>query len=145
MINRGEQLAKLSQEHEASLVLAKALLEVAERADEQELLATIDKLKTYNDEELELHFQHEERTVFAPIFKEHREHIPFATALLKDHGEMRRLIPNLHIGAAREQIHYFAELLRKHTLQEEQELFPLIAEQFTDEQLAAIVDFTPIH
>lgn len=144
-MNRSEYLAKLSQEHEESLALAKELLEVVKRADEQEVLATIDKLKNYNDDELELHFQHEERTVFAPIFKEHREHIPMATALLKEHGEMRRLIPNLHVGAAVEQINYFAKLLEKHTLQEEQELFPLIADQFSDEQLQAIVDFTPIH
>lgn len=144
-MSRGEQLAKLSEEHQASLVLAKELLAVVERADEQELQATIDRLQSYNDEELELHFQHEERTVFAPIFQEHREHIPLATALLKEHGEMRRLLPNLQQGVAVEQIRYFATLLEKHSLQEEQELFPAIAKQFSDEQLAAIVDFIPIH
>lgn len=144
-MNRNEYLAKLSQEHAESLVLAKELLEIAERADEQEMLTTIDRLKAYNEDELELHFQHEERTVFAPIFKEHREHIPFATALLKEHGLMRRLIPNLQLGTASEQINYLAGLLEKHTLQEEQELFPIIAEQFSDEQLKAIVDFVPIH
>lgn len=144
-MNRGEQLAKLSQEHQASLTFAKKLRAVSLRGDKKEMLQTIEALKEYNETELELHFQHEERTIFAPIFKEHTAHIPLSKDLLKEHGVMRLLIPNMNEEEAQDQLMYFAALLEKHTLQEDKELFPIVAKEFSDEQLAAIVDFTPIH
>ncbi len=71
-MKRAEQLQDLSREHHDSLVMAKRIAEVAEGGDDTEILEAIETVKNYYETELEVHFQHEERTIFAPIFKEYR-------------------------------------------------------------------------
>ena len=78
-MKRAEQLEDLSREHHGSLVMAKRIAEVIEAGDDAEIMEAIDMVKNYYESELEVHFQHEERTIFAPIFKEYREHIGIAT------------------------------------------------------------------
>jgi len=88
-MKRMKQLHKLSHEHHGSLVMAKKIAKVAEEGTDEELAEAIATIKEYYDSELEEHFQHEERTIFAPIFKHYKEHIGIATLLLKEHGYIR--------------------------------------------------------
>ncbi|MEB8431604.1 hemerythrin domain-containing protein [Cocleimonas sp. KMM 6892] len=143
-MKRAEQLQDLSREHHGSLVMAKRIAEVAESGDEAAIAEAIEKVKDYYENELEVHFQHEERTIFAPIFKEYREHIGIATQLLKEHGAMRMLMPKLHVASAREDLAEFASMLKNHTRIEERELFPIVESIFSDEQLDAILNFVPL-
>lgn len=143
-MKRAEQLQKLSREHHGSLVMAKNIAKVAEEGGDEELLEAIETIKSYYSDELEEHFQHEERTIFALIFKQHREHIVLATTLLKEHGFIRLLIPKLALETARKDLAEFAEVLKKHTRMEENELFPLIETLFSDEQLDAVLNFVPL-
>lgn len=143
-MKRAEQLQDLSREHHGSLVMAKRIAEVAETGDDAEIQEAIETVKNYYESELEVHFQHEERTIFAPIFKEYREHIGIATQLLKEHGAMRMLMPKLHVANAREDLAEFADMLKNHTRMEERELFPLIESTFTNEQLDAVLNFVPL-
>ncbi len=143
-MKRAEQLQDLSREHHQSLVMAKRIAEVAENGSDEELLAAIEKVKDYYETELEIHFQHEERTVFAPIYKEYKEHIGLASGLLKEHGAIRLLIPTLNLDNARDGLAGFAEVLKNHTRVEERELFPIIEELFTEEQLNAVLEFVPL-
>ena len=143
-MKRAEQLQDLSREHHQSLVMAKRMAEVAEKGSDEELLAAIEKVKAYYEDELEVHFQHEERTIFAPIYKEYKEHIGLATGLLKEHGAIRLLIPQLNLATAKEDLAGFAEVLKNHTRVEERELFPIIEELFTEEQLDAVLNFVPL-
>ena len=143
-MKRLEQLHKLSKEHHQSLVMAKHISEIAKSEDHKELLEAIEKVKHYYDDELEEHFQHEERTIFAPIFKEYREHIGIATSLLKEHGYIRMLIPKMTLETAQKDLAEFGSMLKTHTRVEERELFPLIEKLFSDEQLNAILNFVPL-
>ena len=143
-MKRAEQLQDLSREHHDSLVMAKRIAEVAEGGDDTEILEAIETVKNYYETELEVHFQHEERTIFAPIFKEYREHTGIATQLLKEHGAMRMLMPKLHVASAREDLAEFATMLKNHTRMEERELFPIVESNFSDEQLDAVLNFVPL-
>ncbi len=143
-MKRAIQLQDLSREHHDSLVLAKRLGEAVEDGSDEALLAAIEKVKHYYENELEVHFQHEERTIFAPIFKEYKEHIPLAGPLLKEHGAMRLLVPSLMLGNAKEGLAEFAYILKTHTRVEERELFPIIENLFTEEQLDAVLNFVPL-
>lgn len=143
-MKRAEQLQNLSREHHDSLVLAKRLFEVVEDGSDEALLGAIEKVKNYYEDELEIHFQHEERTIFSPIFKEYKEHIPLAGPLLKEHGAMRLLVPRLTLENAKELLTEFAEMLKAHTRIEERELFPIVEDLFTAEQLDAVLNFVPL-
>ena len=143
-MKRIEQLQKLSREHHGSLVMAKKLIEVAEQGDKEALVKAIDTLKTYNEDELEVHFQHEERTIFSVIFNHYPEHIELATTLLKEHGLMRRMIPMITPETAKKDLADFGLILKNHTRVEERELFPIIETLFTDEELDAILSFVPL-
>ncbi len=143
-MKRAEQLQKSSREHHGSLVMAKKIALIAEEGTEQELLEAIETLKEYNGSELEEHFQHEERTIFTPIFEYYKEHIPLATILLKEHGYIRMLIPRLNPETARKDLADFALVLKNHTRLEERELFPIVESLFTQEQLDAVLNFVPL-
>ncbi len=143
-MKRIEQLQKLSREHHGSLVMAKNLMEVAESGDDAALIEAIETLKAYDEDELEVHFQHEERTIFSVIFRNYQEHIALATTLLKEHGLMRRMIPAITPETAKKDLADFGLVLRNHTRIEERELFPIIEAEFSDEELAAILNFVPL-
>ncbi len=143
-MERENQLKDLSQEHHDSLVLAKNIAAIAESGSDAELLEAIERVKGYYKNELEVHFQHEERTIFSLIFREYREHIALATTLLKEHGLIRLLIPKLTLENAKTDLAEFSEVLKNHTDVEEQKLFPLIESLFSDEQLDAVLNFVPL-
>jgi len=144
IMKRIEQLQKLSREHHGSLVMAKKISQIAEEGSETDLIEAIQTIKDYDENELEAHFQHEERTIFAVIFKNYKEHIPFATALLKEHGLIRMLIMQMKPETAKEDLGNFGLLLKTHTRLEEHELFPIIEKSFSDEELDAVLNFVPI-
>ena len=142
-MNNLDQFKKLTTEHQESLAFAEKILAIANNDDNDELLAGIKIVKEYYTNELELHFQHEERTIFAPLYKEYREHIGIAPALLKEHGFLRLLVDRMELSSAKKDLKDFALVLRDHTLSEDKELFPLIEKLFTEEQLKAILSYTP--
>ena len=143
-MKRAEQLIKLSREHHVSLVMAKKFSDIAKNGTEDELLEAIEAVKEYYDSDLEEHFQHEERTIFTPIFSDYNEHVEIATILLKEHGHIRRMVPQITLETAKEDLAEFGEMLKTHTRMEERELFPIIEEIFTAEQLDAVLNFVPL-
>ena len=144
-MKRAEQLQKLSREHHGSLVMAKKIAKIVESGSDEDLLEAIALVNKYNDEELEEHFQHEEHTIFAPIFKEYKEHVELAKPLLKEHGYLRMLIPQMTLETARQDLAEFSVILEKHTRVEERELFPIVESLFSDEQMDAVLNFTPFN
>lgn len=144
-MKRCEQLKKLSHEHHGSLSMALKISKASKSDEESELLAAIDTVQHYYNEELELHFQHEEQTIFSTIFKHYKEHIGVATTLLKEHGYLRVLIQRLTLETAQKDLADFAQMLKDHTRVEERELFPIIQDLFTDEQLDVVLNFEPLN
>jgi len=116
----------------------------AENGSDDELLEAIEKVTDYYENELEVHFQHEEQTIFAPIYKEYKEHVMLASGLLKEHDGIRMLIPQLTLENAKEGLTMFAEVLKNHTRAEGRELFPVVESLFRDEQLDAVLSFVPL-
>ena len=143
-MKRAEELQKLSREHHGSLTMALTISKIAENGSDSERLAAIDTIKNYYNKELEDHFQHEEQTIFALIFKKYREHISLATLLLKEHGYLRMLIQRIKPETAKKDLADFAFVLKKHTRVEERELFPIIESLFTDEELDGVLNFIPL-
>jgi len=143
-MKRVEQLHKLSREHHEALVMAKKIAEIAENGSDTDLAEAIETIIKYYDDELEEHFQHEERTIFAPIFKQYQEHIGVARDLLKEHGFIRTLIPAITMETAKKDLADFALVLKNHTRTEERELFPIVEELFSDEQLDEVLNFKPL-
>ncbi len=143
-MKRCEQLKKLSREHHGSLSMALKISKIAKKNVESELLEGINTVQHYYNDELELHFQHEEQTIFSTIFKQYKEHIGVATTLLKEHGYLRVLIQRLTLETAQKDLADFAQLLKEHTRVEERELFPIIQDLFTDEQLDRVLNFEPL-
>ncbi len=143
-MKRAEQLQKLSREHHGSLVMAKNIALIAEEGSEQDLLDAIKTVQDYYDAELEEHFQHEERTIFGPIFRHYPELKEMATVLLKEHGFIRLLIPKMTVETAKKDLEDFALVLKNHTRMEERELFPIIETSFSDEQMDAVLNFVAL-
>ncbi len=143
-MQRKAQLLPISKEHHDSIKMAEEILAIVENGSDDELLATIEKVQNYYENDLEIHFQHEERTIFAPIYKQYKEHVPLAMPLLKEHGAIRMLVPKLALENAREGLAMFAETLLSHTRIEEMELFPIIEKVFSKEQLDAVLEFKPL-
>ena len=143
-MKRAEQLQKLSREHHGSLKMAKDIAKIVEEGNEADIQEAIDIIRKYYDDELEVHFQHEEQTIFSVIFKQYKEHIGIATVLLKEHGFIRMLIQRLSIETAAKDLADFSLVLKDHTRLEERELFPMIEALFTDEEMDAVLNFEPL-
>lgn len=140
---RSRQLRKLAREHQDCLLFAADLAEIAERGDDEALAAGVERVRAYNDAELEAHLQHEEQTIFAPLIQEYGEHMDLCIALGKEHGYLRTLVEEMTPETARKHLADFARVLKSHTLVEEEKLFPLVDSLFTQEQLDKVMAFTP--
>jgi len=143
MMKRCEQLLKLSREHNESIVMANKIARIAENGADAELVEGVELLKKYNETDLEAHLQHEERTIFAPLIQQHQEHTELCITLGKEHGLMRTIVEKITFETARKDLADFAYVLKKHSLMEENELFPIIESVFTKEQLDGVLNFEP--
>ena len=137
------QLEKLAKEHDYCLLMAKRIADIANNGSDAKLAEGIEIVKKYNDTELEAHLQHEEQTIFGPLVAQHREHLDLCISLGKEHGLIRTLVEELTLKTAKEDLTNFARLLERHTLLEENELFPLLESLFTKEQLDTVLNFVP--
>lgn len=142
-MDRCEQLQKLSREHEDSLLMADKIARIAEEDDKNSLMKGIDILKKYNETELEVHLQHEERTIFMTMMQHYREYSELCIALGKEHGFMRSIVEEITPETAKKDLADFANVLKQHSLREENELFPIIESKFTKEQLDLVLNFEP--
>ncbi len=67
-----------------------------------------------------------------------------ASGLLKEHGAIRMLIPQLTLENTQEDLSMFAEVLKNYTRVEQRELFPVVGSLFSDEQLDTVLSFVPL-
>ena len=137
------EMSKMVDEHTACLVFADQIIHIAEQGNEEEVSKCMERLIEYNAEELEPHLQHEEQTVLRTLIHEFPEHTELCVKIGQEHGQLRTIIEELTPASARGDIAIFGHLLKTHTVLEDEQLFPLVAELFSDEQLKAIQRFTP--
>jgi len=144
MLNCTDSMKKLIDDHSAGLDFAAEISKIAEKGNDDMLKKGIEMVKKYNIEELESHLQHEEQAILAPLVQYHPEHIELCITIGKEHGYIRSLVEEMTVETAKKDLADFGSILRKHTLMENEALFPLIQKLFTEEQLNAIASFTPL-
>lgn len=142
-MDRCEQLQKLSREHQDSLIMAEKIAVIAKSSNQNLLMEGIDILKKYNETELEVHLQHEERTIFMTMMEHYREYSELCISLGKEHGFMRSIVEEITPETAKKDLAGFANVLKQHSIREENELFPIIESVFTQEQLDEVLNFKP--
>lgn len=142
-------LQKLADEHQDCLTLCGQLVRLATEGSEVSLHAGSQLAYAYYARELESHFQHEEHTIIGPLLQEYPEHRPLCVRLAQEHGVLRglasRLKPGNGLASARDDLLAFANGLHQHSVTEDTELFPLLAEVFTPAQWEAMQHFTPLY
>jgi len=137
-------MEELIAEHSAGLVFAAEITRIAEEGQDHELVAGIEKVRKYNEEDLESHLQHEEQTILGPLIQSHPEHTELCVTIGKEHGYIRSLIEEMSVATARKDLADFGLILKNHTLLENEELFPIVEKLFTEEQMDAIASFVPL-
>jgi hemerythrin-like domain-containing protein len=141
---RCRQMEQLSREHDEGMAFADRISELASDGSAASLTEGVRLVREYYQEELEQHLQHEEQTIFAPIVQFHREHFSLCVRLGTEHGLLRTIATGMCLETAQRDLPAFADILRKHTVAEEEELLPLVESLFTPEQLDAVMHFTPL-
>lgn len=137
-MKRHPELISLSQEHHQSLRLAKQCLDTAAGGDEEKCKALCDHILDIFDAEWDRHFRNEEKTIFDITATLNGKIHELGVQLVDEHDRMRSMAGEMQQGDCR-QLAAFGELLKDHTRLEERELFPLVEEQFTREQLQQIL------
>ncbi len=142
MLNE-DKTQKIHREHEEGIEFAERMLAMI-GANDAEAESAFMQIKAYCDLELEQHLQHEEMTLFAPLFRNYKAHQELARQLLQEHGRMRSFARLFDANTPVEEVNEFLELLKAHSITEEEQLLPAISELFSEEEMKAIGDFTPL-
>jgi len=136
-MKRADELVVLSREHHQSLRLAKKCLDSAGLKDESVCIALCEHIVAIFDEEWERHFQVEECSIFSPGREKGSELSRLCLELAEQHQQMREMVGLMKPGNC-QLLEEFGSLLKSHTRIEERELFPLVEELFTKDQLQLI-------
>jgi len=121
-MKRSPALIKLSREHHTALSLA---LRIERGGDATALAALLTNVPTIFREELEAHFQEEERSLLPQMLLAGEDALVNRT--LAEHGQLRQLVGRIATGDLAS-LPAFAEQLRAHVRFEERELF-MVAER----------------
>lgn len=141
---RSDMMRALSAEHREGLAFADRIAQIARSGDDDDLAHAVEMVQAYNRREMEAHLQHEEQTIFGPLVRNHRQYVDMCVQLGKEHGFLRSLVERMNADNSRSTLAEFAQMLKNHTLLEEEWLFPVIESTLTDAELQAVLDFTPL-
>ena len=139
-MKRLKQLQLLSKEHHQSLVLAKKCKEINDKE-------TVDSVKEFSQllkvefETIWLHhFKVEEKTIFSVAENKSNGINKICKQLKEEHVTLEKMVEKISAGEFK-LIHEFGQLLHDHTRLEERQLFPLVEELFTEEELGNILNY----
>ncbi len=138
-MKRHQALTNLSREHHQSLRLAKKCMDTAARAVPEQCLALCREIVSTFDQEWDRHFRNEEATIFnVTAGMEGRIH-DLGLQLTEEHDRMREMARTMREeDSSCAILEQFGLLLRDHTRLEERELFPLVEQAFSAEQMERI-------
>jgi hemerythrin-like domain-containing protein len=137
-MKRISQLQPLSKEHHQSLRLAKKCKDIAAKETDEVIKAFSLKLKDDFDTEWDKHFRMEEITIFSVAESKGKEISEVCRQLKTEHQKMAEMVENIAAGDY-QLLHEFGQLLYDHTRLEENKLFPMVEEQFSEEELDNIL------
>lgn len=136
-------MQRLIDEHASGLIFAAEIAKIAETGSDEEVAAGMEKVSKYLAEELEHHFQHEEQTILGELLRNHPEYAALCIVIGKEHGQMRFMLVEPSKTGPRSDLAKFAQVLKQHTLMENEGLFPVIEKLFSAEQIQEIANFSP--
>ena len=142
------QLQNLSKEHHQSLVLAQKAIKVSNSADMDSISKLCQEIVNEYPEVWKVHFQIEEDSIFQ-LFEHRskdtnndsrhneREAAQLCEKLQQEHLTMNSYYEQMKSGDY-SVLGDFGELLKQHTRTEERQLFPLLDELLTPEELDSV-------
>ncbi|KAB2927380.1 MAG: hemerythrin domain-containing protein [Dechloromonas sp.] len=130
-MKRSPALRQLSREHHTALSLALRIAKANDTVAREALLASVPRL--FNDE-LEPHFQEEERSLLPQLAT--AGEMALVARTLAEHAQMRALAAAIAIGNA-SALAPFGELLQAHVRFEERELFAVAERRLFADAAAA--------
>lgn len=137
-------LQNISREHQQTLSLSQQIIRAAKENDLELLGSLAQKAHDFSNAVLKPHFAKEEATFFHILHNSYPEHKSLVKTYLDEHKELINIGSELSNNASTKQLETFAHLLKSHTRKEERELFPLIENCFTEQQLKATEEGTAI-
>ena len=139
MTRRHDSLVPLSHDHHHALAQARRLTEAASMRDDPERRRAADDFINFYLGSLVRHFREEEELFFAPIVDHEGAQAMIARALtehLRVHARVRRLKRDLVAGIVEPiQLTELSKLLTAHVRFEERDLFPLVEQLLTEDEL----------
>lgn len=133
------ELTPLSKDHHQSLVLANRCKRLGSASDESAKCALREQIVAEFPARWERHFEIEELTLFS-LGKRYPEQLGvLIEELEQEHEQLRALYLRLKEGD-NTQLSAFGELLGTHTRKEERQLFELVQEVFSEQELNAVYD-----
>jgi len=147
-MKRIEPLQPLSKEHHLSLVLAQKAIKVSDSNDQDAIAGMCRDIVAEYPDSWRVHFQIEEDSIFwlftdsfdgdANISRQHwQEAAQLCQQLQQEHERMNAYYEQMKAGDY-SVLNDFGALLKQHTRTEERELFPLLEELLTEDELNTI-------
>ncbi|RDH84819.1 MAG: hypothetical protein DIZ80_04970 [endosymbiont of Galathealinum brachiosum] len=137
-MKRIEQLQYISKEHHQSLVLASKCKKIITKETEEVVRNFSRQLKLDFDVKWFRHFRIEEKTIFSVAEKKGKEISDLCQQLQKEHKVLEKMVEEIS-GGNYQMLPEFGQLLHDHTRLEERQLFPLVEQLFTGEELNNIL------
>ena len=137
-MKRITQLQPLSNEHHQSLRLAKKCKDILAKETDEVIKAFSLQLKDEFNTQWDKHFRTEEKTIFSVAESKGKEISEICQQLKKEHQTMEKMVESISAGDY-QLLHEFGQLLHDHTRLEERQLFPMVEDQFTQEELDNIL------
>lgn len=147
-MKRIEQLQPLSKEHHQSLVLAQKAIKVSKSADMDAISKLCQEIVNEYPEVWKVHFQIEEDSIFQLFvhrskgtnndsLQNEKQAAQLCEKLQQEHLTMNRYFEQMKSGDY-SLLGDFGELLKQHTRTEERQLFPMLDELLTAEELDSV-------
>ncbi|WP_457676629.1 hemerythrin domain-containing protein [Thiolapillus sp.] len=138
-MKRHQDLINLSREHHQSLRLAKKCIDTAATENPGKCAELCREIISIFDDEWDRHFRNEEATIFDLTANMDGRIHDLGMQLVEEHNQMRDMARVMGEGDhGCDILARFGVLLRDHTRLEERELFPLVEQTFSREQLEQI-------
>jgi hemerythrin-like domain-containing protein len=137
-MKRITQLQPLSNEHHQSLRLAKKCKDIIAKETDEVIKSFSLQLKDEFDAQWDNHFRTEEKTIFSVAKDKGKEISEICQQLKKEHQILENMVESISAGDY-QLLHEFGQLLHDHTRLEERQLFPMVEDMFTQEELDNIL------
>ena len=140
-MKRHPALQDFSREHQHTLSLAQQIIRAVQANKTEVMEELAGKVYAFYENELKKHFKQEEETFFKILIQEYPQYKSLAEGYLKEHSELLNMAIKLGCNPSSQlskELETFALLLKSHTRKEERELFPMIEDCFTEQQLGVI-------